>query len=130
MDRQEVGVGREHPDAACSSSIIAIALPIAVDTRPAGGADEPAQNWQDGGEKRAAGLQLIVTALLVVVPERRKDRGGRKILLELQPQELHRLAHKDAIGGVRMVLRRGIEFLAKTMCEEITGYQHEDRLGQ
>src|SRR2546421_647649 len=53
-----------------------------------------------------------------------------KILLELQLQELHRLSHKDAIGGIGMVLRRNVEFLAEAVCEEISGYQHEGRLRQ
>src|SRR5438270_8876554 len=109
---------------------IPIALPVTVEIRPAGAADQPAQNWQGVGEKRSAGLQLIIAALLVVVAERRKDRGGRKRLLELLPEELHRLTHKDAIGGIRMVLRRGIEFPAEAVCEKITGYQHEGRLRQ
>ena len=103
MDRKEIGVCRQYPDAADSSAVIAVTLPIPVETRSAGAADEAAQNGQGVGEKRPAGLQLIVAALLVVVAERRKDRRGRKRLLELLPEELHRLSHKHSIGGIRMV---------------------------
>ena len=120
MDRQEIGVGRQHPDAAGASAVIAIALPVPVETWSVGAADEPAHNWQGVGEKRAAGLELIVAAFLVVVAERRKDRGGRKILLELLRKELHRLLYKDAKGRIRMVLCRRIEFPAKVVCEKIT----------
>ena len=113
MHRKEIGVRRQYPDAPDSGAVIAVALPVAVETRSAGAADEPAQNWQGVGEKRAAGLQLIVAALLVVVAERWKDRDGRKIPLQLLPKELHRLAHKHSIRRIRMVLRGGIEFLAE-----------------
>src|SRR5580704_1510279 len=130
MDRQEIGVRRQHPDAVDPGAVIAIALPITIETRSAGAPYEPAQNWERVSEKRPTRLQFIVAALLIVVAERRKDRRGRKILLELLPEELHRLSHKDAIGGIRMVLRRGIEFPAEAMCEEISGYQYEGRLRQ
>ncbi len=83
-----------------ASAVIAVALPIPVETRSAGAADEPAQDRQRVGEKRPSGLQLIVAALLVIVAERRKDRCRRKRLLELLREELHRLSHKDAIGGI------------------------------
>ena len=58
-----------------------------VEPRAAGAADEPAQNGKGVDEKRPAGLQQIVAALLVVIAERRDDRGGRKRLLELSDRK-------------------------------------------
>jgi hypothetical protein len=49
-------------------------------------------------------------------------------LLEPLREKLHRLAHKNAIGGIRMVAGGGIEFPAEAVREKIAGNQHECRL--
>src|SRR5947209_9637375 len=130
MDRQEIRVGGQHPDASRAGAVITVALPVPVETGTGGTAYQSPQDGQRIGEKRSARPQLIVAAFLVVVAERRKDRRTWKGLLEPLPEELHRLSHKDPVGGARMVGRGSIEFAAESMREKIAGQQNEIRLQQ
>src|SRR5713101_2579958 len=101
MKRKEHSVGEYYSQTAHCHAVIAMAHPVAVETRGSEIADERAKNRQHIDEKRSVRLQPIIAADVVVVAERGQYRRIREGVRKLQRHKLHRLLHEQAIRSVR-----------------------------
>src|SRR6266481_3881826 len=112
-------VGEDYAQSAHAHTVIAVACPVAIETRAGDTANEGANNRQCIREEWSVRLQPIVAADVVVVAERGQDRRIREGSGKLQSDKPHRLPDEEAIGSVRVIGGRGIEITAKIVREEI-----------
>src|SRR6266446_3508507 len=121
MERKEHSVGENYAQSAHCHAVIAVACPVAIETKAGDTANEGANNRQCIREEWSVWLQPIVAADFVVVAERGQDRCIREGSGKLHSDKLHRLPDEQAIGSVRVIRGRSIKFTAKIVRKEIAG---------